>query len=716
MVLENTPETTQASEAEKAKHTPKTPSPEPAKLDESADTDDLDFVVTEAHEQGTEMVGGFQPTPGDNLGIESPADLMQAEAGARKEEAFDRPSHDSYFAVPEPEIPQPATTPVEKPTASVPQSDAKAAEDARDKIERLSEEQIKEISHRMRAESKTSNYLSDDEKQQLMNAIGHGPSSDADVSVPVRGTGFATEPIVPPKRNKEFRPDAADLGLSGDSPRMSKRSRGVAYFAKGYIKVTGQQELHEGDEMLVAGREYTLQPKKFSINTIAIAITVAASIVVLILGMLFSSSADIGDGRVIGVVLGADGHPVLTGGEVRFPELGKTYEVNGQGFFKTDPLNAGSYQIQYVKEQTVLAQDYTTVADKNVTTVTLKPAASVPTSPTINSANSAGGTSPKSFEPIAGQTPPASSREAASNSAETKAASNSSFARLTLAASVDGAKLTLDGSVLGAGNLTYNRLKPGRHTYTVSKDGYQTVSGTVDLRTDKPASLALTLVPAVAERKPVVRPEVEYYQTAVSAIERNDLSSALTDLNKAVETNPNYAEAYSKRGEVYRALKNNPSAHDDYVRAAEIMRVRNDYGQALSAYAEALKADPKSVPALLGRGTLYLARNESLAAIADFDAVTRVDKKNLDAYIGLGRARYNQGTFDKAIKHFKDARSLDANNPVIHQYLMLSHYGAGEFKEAQKDYEKFIKCATPTQVQQMNDDPQFAAVMRVIEH
>ena len=97
---------------------------------------------------------------------------------------------------------------------------------------------------------------------------------------------------------------------------------------------------------------------------------------------------------------------------------------------------------------------------------------------------------------------------------------------------------------------------------------------------------------------------------------------------------------------------------------------------------------------MLGRGSLYLSRNEAIAAIADFDMVTRLDKRNLDAYIGLGRARYNQGQFDKATKHFKDARSLDAENPVIHQYLMLSQYGKGEFKEVQKDYDKFLKCAS----------------------
>ena len=43
---------------------------------------DPDFVISEAHEQGPEMVGGYRPEskPSDDLGIESTSDLMESEA------------------------------------------------------------------------------------------------------------------------------------------------------------------------------------------------------------------------------------------------------------------------------------------------------------------------------------------------------------------------------------------------------------------------------------------------------------------------------------------------------------------------------------------------------------------------------------------------------------------------------------------------------------
>jgi Tfp pilus assembly protein PilF len=722
MALKDSPESIQSHETEEPAHPQTNPNPDKPQSTDSPDDDGLDFVVTEAHNEDPEMVGGFKTSDRDNLGIESPAELMQAEAGARKEEPKRRMTPNPFYAIPDQDA-QPPHTPEVASQEERPQAEKKAESPAsRDKIERLSEEQLQEISRRMRAESRPADYLSDEEKQQLISAIGHN-SPDVDMTGETanshRGTGFATEPIIPPKRTKEPKPAPTDLDVGGDSPRMSKRSRGVAYFAKGYIQVTGQQELKDGDEMMIAGREYLLRHKRFSSKTIAIAVAMAAAVIVFTLGTLFSPSAEIGDGRIVGLVVDNEGHPVLTGGQVRFPELGLTCDVNGQGLFKTDPLSAGSYRLEYFNGGAVLAADYATVADDNLTTVTLKPAAPQAAAPVVeNLVPGAPATiaPPPATSPTRAQTEREPSKPSTPTAASTKSAAGAGLAKLTLAANVDGAKLSLDGSVIGAGNLTYTKLKPGNHSYTVTRDGYQTVSGSVDLKADKTTDLNITLAPSAVVGKPQPRVELEYYQAAVSAMGRNDYQAAVTDLGRAIETSPSYAEAYAKRAEAYRKLNNSAAAHDDYVRAAEIFQSRNDYGQALSAFESALKGNPKSISALLGRGSLYLTRNEAIAAIADFDMVTRLDKRNLNAYIGLGRARYNQGSFDKAIKHFKDARSLDAENPVIHQYLMLSHYGQGEFKEVQKDYDKFVKCASDTQVKQMQSDPKFAPVLRVIEH
>ncbi len=53
---------------------------------DSSSDDDLDFIVTEAHEQPHELVGGITPKVGDDdLGIQSTANLMEDEATYRSQ-------------------------------------------------------------------------------------------------------------------------------------------------------------------------------------------------------------------------------------------------------------------------------------------------------------------------------------------------------------------------------------------------------------------------------------------------------------------------------------------------------------------------------------------------------------------------------------------------------------------------------------------------------
>jgi len=697
------------------------------------DDDTLDFVVTEAHNQGSDLVGGFECPPSDQLGIESPADLMDSTAH-KTEPTADHATGRTPGSL----IGQSAPPP---PAAAAPSSDA-FANDSLDlaggnldppvretTIEKLSDDRIKEISQRMHTQSAASDYLSDDEKQQLMSAIGHGPEDGPTQEVVAerpRGTGFDTQPIVPPKKKKDPSWSHPEVELSGEAPRISKRLRGIAYFAKGYIQITGQQDLHDGDELTINGREYLLRKKRISNKVLAAVIAPLAAVTAFALGTYFSSDADIGSGRIIGFALGQSDQPYLSGATVRFPELGLSLNSNGQGFFKSEQLDAGTYQIEYVIGDQVVATDYATVADDNITTLILRPEAAAPQatrprpataerSPARETVAPQTSAAPPTPQPTseAGQRAPSKATPAPSRPAE--ASRGPVYAKLTLNTNVDDARLTLDGSVIGAGNLTYSRLKPGRHSYAVSKDGYQTVNGQVDLTGDKTTALNVTLQPATAQQKAEQYLDQDYYYSALGAIDRGEFETALSDLTEAVTLSPSYTDAYLKRAEVQLQLSNRSAAHDDYLRAAEILQFKRDYNRASVAYQNAIELDNRSIPAYLGRGSLYLARNEAIAAVADFDMVVRMDKRNVDGYIGLGRARYNQGYFEKAAKHFKDARSIDSNNPVIYQYLMLSYFGAGEFKEVRKAYDRFLKCASDNQVQQMKADSRFAPVFRILE-
>jgi len=713
MTSKETPEITRPADAEPiARPTRKAVSDSPTQ--QLPDEDGLDFVVTEAHSQDPDLVGGFKPTQADALGVESTADLMQAAAKpshAEKEGKVRPPSliGESY---PLPPPPEEDFAGLATDRLSI-NDDRQEPPQRESTLEKLSEQRIKEISQRMKAETARSDYLSEEETRQIISRMnGDNPTAKS-------GTGFDTQPIIPPKRNKEISPSLVDPEVSVEKPKITKRVRGIAFFAKGYIHVTGEQDLHEGDEMFISGREYVLRRKKFSNKTIAAVVTPLAAVVIFALGTQLSPDAHIGDGRIVGVVLDQSGHPYVGGATVRLPESGLTFEANGQGFFRSDQLSAGSYKVEYLINGDVLGTDYATVSDDNITTVTLKPEAAQPVaSPnqeTVTPATLVANLTPSQTEPPSREPVSQTTAAAPKPPPAAKISPSTPFAMLTLAANIDGARLTIDGTVIGAGNLTYTKLKPGKHSYSVSKDGYQSVSGTIDLRADQTSSLEIVLQPTTTAPKTESLPGRDFYNSATGALERGDVRAAIVDFTKAVELSPSYAEAYAKRAEAYRQIQNKQAAYEDYLRSAEIFQFRNEHDKAFTGYQEALKLNPKGTAAYLGRGSLYLVRNEAIAAIADFDQAITLDRRNVDGYIGLGRARYNQGNFDKAVKHFRDARSLDANNPIVYQYLMLSHFGAGDFGEARKDYDKFLKCATEDQVRQLKADQRFVPVLRIVE-
>ena len=714
MTAQDTPEITRPKDTEPASEPTRKPVPDNP-TQKPPDDDGLDFVVTEAHSQDPEMVGGYKSLPIDPLAVESTADLMQAAARPGQTEGRVTPQAsmlgEAYIPTPSPPAEEDFgdlnTDRIGIAGAGQPPAQPEST------VEKLSEQRIKEISQRMKTESARSDYLSEEETRQIISLMnGDGPITKT-------GTGFDTRPIIPPKRSKEASSTPTDFELPTEKPKIAKRVRGIAYFAKGYIHISGEQELREGDEMSIGGREYVLRRKRVSNKMIASVVTPVAAILVFILGTQLSPDAQIGDGRIVGFALDQNNRPYVSGAAVRLPETGSTFEINGQGFFRSDQLAAGSYKIEYLVDNKVMATDYATVSDNNITTIVLKPEVAQPVASAMPAAAQSEQTSSSPAQTQAATpTVAARPRPAAPASGTTRAAKGdapSTQAKLTLNANVDGARLIIDGSVVGAGNLTYTRLKPGQHSYTVSKDGYKSVNGTINLLTDKTNTLDVSLQSTAASPKSEKSVERDLYTTGVTALERGDAQTAIADLTRALELSPNRADAYTKRAEAYRLIQDKPAAYDDYLRAAGVYQSRNEYDKAAIAYQEALKLNSKGTGAYLGRGSLYLAKNEAIAAAADFDQVVTLDKRNVEGYIGLGRARYNQGHFDKAVKHFRDARSLDSDNPVIHQYLMLSHFGAGDFDEVRKDYDKFQKCATEEQIRQLKADSRFVPVLRILE-
>ncbi|MFZ5980904.1 MAG: tetratricopeptide repeat protein [Candidatus Zixiibacteriota bacterium] len=686
--------------------------------------DDLDFVITEAHDEGPEFVGGLngKKSDQDDLGLQSTADLMEQEANGESHHTNFSPSGTNdvdLIGDSEPPLPpgsaynyndpEPPPPPVQKPQTLMANPaynpDPQAA---------LTPEPVEPVSENdFPASSPESlrSYLSDAEKQELINKIEKEDQP------------FDNQPIVPPKKKKDISAPPLELDPDIPKPAMAKRTRGIAFFYKNYIQIKGDQHLHENDEMEIGDRAYLLREKKISPKVLIAIAAPLFTIILFIIGAQFIRDTGNGLGRVVGMTFDENQQPYLHEAEIRFPELDKSFYSNPQGFFITSTLPSGTHKVEYYINGDLVGVDYTTVFDNEITMLMLEPKDAELADANVSSepAGSASQPSAKS-KPVETETQTTStSSTTAAVSRQNNESKNSSpkktsdpYAKLTLAANVDDARLKLNNSVLGAGNLTFSKIKPGNYTWVVTKDGYESLSGNIDLKAGETSKLKVTLKPLTTAQKQEAYDEKDFYYSGQSAYKNGDYQTALTDFTKAVELKNSYADAYYQRAETYLKLKNLEKAHDDYLRAAEIYQIRKDINQAITAYNKAIETNNKSIPAYLGRGNLYLNKGEEIAAIADFETVHDLDKKNVQAYYGLGEARFKQGYYKKAVDHFKDARSLDKDNPKVYQYLMLSYLGANDIKNVKKSYEKFRDVANEEQLNQMNTDKQYSAVMRVI--
>lgn len=644
--------------------------------------DNDDFVVTESASERAESgtVPKLRPHPTDDLGLQSSAEVIQ----------------DLNLSEDSPNL-APADAPTAKPGVSslsvgtvgpdghpMPNSTA-------DSFKRLSPDQVKSIEKNLYS---TSDYLSEDEKRNLLKTVHAAEQSSPTHSNAAKPAKTAALPIDHQKAAM----------LTGSAP--AKRGRGIAYYMKNYIQVRGDIDLRDNDEIQINNQSFLLRRKRFSPKLMLTLAGFGFALCLIILGSLFLSDPGGNSGQIVGFALDDNRQPYLLGATIHLPEIGKTYTSNGQGFFRTDRIAPGSYRVEYVLGGQTVGTDYATVASGEITTLSLKPSdaalAQLPQNAPERNQN------PPQYDD---RRPPNSKEADPVRSIETPrpvTAKKPELSKITVAANVENARFTLDGNVLGAGNTTFSSIKPGQHSYVVSKDGFVPVGGSLNLTAGEIQVIEVVLTPSSSEPEPPNR-----RAAAQTALKNGDYSQAAELLAQQINQTPNQPDLYMTRAEAYAGLGNKQASCDDYCKAAELYHGKND-SQALTCYNLAIKQAPKSIAALLARGNLYLNRGEDIAAVADFESVINLDKRNAIAFLGLGEARYNQGNYNQAIKYFKEARSLSPNDPYVHQYLMLAYLGDDDLKNVKKSYDKFMELSDQTQKDQMKSDGRFNAVLRVV--
>jgi tetratricopeptide (TPR) repeat protein len=155
----------------------------------------------------------------------------------------------------------------------------------------------------------------------------------------------------------------------------------------------------------------------------------------------------------------------------------------------------------------------------------------------------------------------------------------------------------------------------------------------------------------------------DYRLTAEDALKRRDYDTALAALNNAVRGDPDDAEAYRERGELFtlkgqhdhaaedfdRAVTLNPKESIGFVERSELYAIGGDGGRALADADRAIELDPKSASAFGARAEADAIKGDWERAMRDADTAVRLGPEEIVGYLARSHIYELTGDYVRAL-------------------------------------------------------------------
>ena len=207
------------------------------------------------------------------------------------------------------------------------------------------------------------------------------------------------------------------------------------------------------------------------------------------------------------------------------------------------------------------------------------------------------------------------------------------------------------------------------------------------------------------DRAIAINPEYAeaYYSRGVTHGKIGDHRQAISDYDRAIGINPELALAYINRGAAYHELGDQRHAISDYDRAIEInpkyAETYNNRGiaygelgeqrQAISDYDRAIEINPEYAEAYNNRGAVYGMLRNNRQAISDYDKAIAIDPEFALAYINRGGAYRELGNQTQAISDLDRAIQINPeyarayyNRGVVYDMLGNNRKAIPDFNRA----------------------------------
>jgi tetratricopeptide (TPR) repeat protein len=184
-----------------------------------------------------------------------------------------------------------------------------------------------------------------------------------------------------------------------------------------------------------------------------------------------------------------------------------------------------------------------------------------------------------------------------------------------------------------------------------------------------------------------------------------DFDRAIADFDRAIQLNPEHADAFYNRGVAWSAKGDAERAVADYsaaialqpshVRAlnnrGDLFDRRGEFDRAIADYSSAIRLKPDYVLALYNRANAWTHKRDFDRAIADYSKAIRLDPTLAGAFVGRGMARAAKGDTDRAIADYGKAIRLDPGFALAFHSRGSAWRAKGDLDRAVADYDAAIR-------------------------
>ena len=191
---------------------------------------------------------------------------------------------------------------------------------------------------------------------------------------------------------------------------------------------------------------------------------------------------------------------------------------------------------------------------------------------------------------------------------------------------------------------------------------------------------------------------VSLYVDAMMLNDLNDHQQALKKLDLAIDLDPDFALAYSMKGDIYQTLKEYPNSADAYDKASQldpwsfkdffglgkVTQAMREFARAVKAYVNACNLDPEHYEAHYGAAQCYYELKEYQPSLEYAQKAKELSPSSGDVEFLIGEIQEAQKNHLEAIDAYRRAMEIKGNDPNIMLPLSAVYLRTGRYSAARE--------------------------------